>query len=377
MPGSQKAKKDNIKKNIENSLLWSPQEDWVFNVYEIPSDQNLDDFTVGSLELAREQGTVTKKYLEKTFPLVYTEAGVVRKNRKQGGRPFIGPDGNAVLLSDGTPLRGKGMLKAGVWAVNTVRKATGFGAWMDRVFNDFPDEDPPPSLHYGKGLKRSRAEGSRACASSYSSSRSSSTDNEQDGDPKRRRTSKVGFSSKHQKLFDFAKGLDKKTKGQKIVTYEDVKDLKEKIAGLQQKIQKAVPRATAMQELLDESIQKQAMNSAKVINHVIHDAVECADDLEDKCDGGRTFYLAWFQQALEDSLKYIKEVRGYHSLPRDDKRPHIGTLRTDQETKEELDAARNAVLKEIDSTREAKLEKEKAKIRAELMIQEAWDIHDW
>ena len=331
---TQREKKQQRKEKIRQAVMWSPPEDWQFDVEDIPGDQNLDDLTVGMLELARDQGEVSKKTLLANFPLTYTESGIVRKDRATGGKSFIGPDGKHVLLGSNFLLGDDKKLRAGTYTINNLQTAKNFYKWKQDLFK--PKSSNKRQHSPDRGGKITKKHPKHFDSSSSSEQNGDNEDEGEDGDdfgdefdagdrdenenqalksPRTQRSSR----QKHKKFMIKIGALGEKTGEEQGV--EDLKQTIEiqnlKIKGLEESLADSEKREDKVQKVLQENIQHAALLGAKSINSVAQEAMIFCDYLEENTNGGGDYFLGFYQRCLEKNLEELKEFRHTLQEPED------------------------------------------------------------
>ena len=206
---NQGAMKRAIKAKIQAAGMFNPTEDWVFDIDEIPIDQNVSDYVMGALELARLEGMITQKQL-KQFPLLYTQGGKAREDRKRGGRAFKDPDANSVALGH-IHLEGDSdddeRCVPGIYAINTLRNAPGYQSLRTKIFDKRVSStkrhgSPGSPRHLGKKSRESVKEHENRrvrdsedddsrCHNSSDSGQDDSTDTETDTSRPRLRSTNI------------------------------------------------------------------------------------------------------------------------------------------------------------------------------------------
>jgi hypothetical protein len=68
--------------------MFDPDEQWIFNFNDIPTNHNVSDYYLRAIELVKSLNRVAPRPL-KTLNLVYTEATKVRETQRYGGRLFL------------------------------------------------------------------------------------------------------------------------------------------------------------------------------------------------------------------------------------------------------------------------------------------------
>jgi hypothetical protein len=323
----QRAKKAATLSMIKSAHMWSPSEDWAFEIAEIPTDKNLDDFTVGMLVWARHQNMITKTALIQKFPLVFTEAGKIRKERKRGGRAFCAPDGSHVTV-EGVVLHGDEPKEMGPFSVETLSTHDDYESWRKEVIEGkkpkgkSADKESKESVKERKRSSRRRHRGgppskkvrmrngaeiiqSSSEESGSSGDSSSSNGLEQDALPQPPRTRRRGgirfqIDGFGQSTPTDDESVDVTVLQQKLSHYEL------EVKGLQKKLKQAHSKDAGVEKLVQELIRRSSDRSVNLIKTTVEEDITFSIWLDKKTNGGGEAYLAFIETEIKNTLAELQ-----------------------------------------------------------------------
>ncbi|KAH8805664.1 hypothetical protein F5884DRAFT_860266 [Xylogone sp. PMI_703] len=271
---SSNLKRGMTKYSIDTAPLWNPPENWTFNIYEIPTDQNLDDYTVGMLERERDRGRITKKELRSRFPLTFTEAGTARKCRKRGGRIFVDPDS----INIPEPRREEYCPSQSPYLMNMTN---------DTPYNvPVPNNPKVPQAH--DTPKRKVEE---AFEQDFMSENKSNSPNN-------------GFYFR-------VRGLSRQPTSEDASRFQELKEQLEKqsemISVLKSEVEYLRGSTPGLNRVLEELVQRTALTSTGLIESACDEARQFSSYLDSATNGGGDYFLSFFEKVLSNELKKIRE----------------------------------------------------------------------
>lgn len=291
--------------------LWSPPDDWIFSFDEIPTDQNLEDYVVGVLEVGREDGTFKKKEL-KSLSLVYTSAGAVRDGRKSFGRGFKAPDGTHVLLGN-SYLKGTETLVTGSYDTNTVSSHAVYEHWKHMLFTETVKDCQDPV----KFLRKKRAHSSTGAGTASKKAKivesSDDSDDEDSSSDDSQTPRKSSHPSQQQQSWKFVLPVD----GVKQSSSEEDKNLirrlqnelepqKINIRGLEGDLKVEVEKQGGVLKLIQELVQRIAKIGTAMIGAILKSAMDFSEYIEERCPGAGEFFLEFYKRALDQEVKDLE-----------------------------------------------------------------------
>ncbi|KIM97480.1 hypothetical protein OIDMADRAFT_32465 [Oidiodendron maius Zn] len=318
---AQGEKKRAIRNSIRNAALFDPDETWIFDLNEIPVDQNISDYCLGALELAQVIQWIPIKFLKRLY-LVYKQAGRIREDRFVGGRPFLDPSGMTVQLGnkylDGTDLS----LPRGIYKINTLQDAPDFNMLQEKIFTGVAQTLLKKRKHPGDAKKQSLSSRLRKQAVAYESSSNTSDQgsetsgyseqsegDEEDREYQRRYRGKR-FKASPPLLFKPRTKIQIPSREELTKDSEDWKAKFEVVQietrNLKRKNKNLEAGYNDTSRMVQMLVQRTAKIGTSSISTTLQEAHTCTDKLGLYTVGLDAYYLAFFQKTFEKELMIIK-----------------------------------------------------------------------
>jgi hypothetical protein len=313
--------KKEIKHLIDNVDFFDPAEGWIFDINEIPYDENVSDYVLGAMKLAYDQRRILLKDLKK-FYLLFTQSGLVREERKPGGRAFRTPDGHVIMYGK-LELKGSESVekrRRGVWNMDNIENHPDFdrlealvfeGRVLDQnqVLNRNESKHPQTPVSRSKrcrqgSLERSNKRQARA-THGITSAPVGSSDDEEDFNENASETSSPVFN------FQVKRGIN----GPVVLT-NDVEELSQKLVAselrakdLEQKLEAFKGSLADDETAFEVLIQSTAHTGTDVIASVLDAAKKAAIEIDRYLDQGGDYLLEFYQKVLEKEHQGLVDAR--------------------------------------------------------------------
>lgn len=369
-----------VKEGIRTAGTFDPDLPWAFDIQEIPTDQNVSDYVLGAMELARILGKIKKNAL-KPFILVYTQAGKPRDDRPAVGRPFKYLDGQIITLQ-GKPLEGGTHAPKGTYGKHTIEGlpyTKNFATFEKYVFDGevmpmkrLVTDQGGPSSKRPKANKKSKSKAEEHFINT--------SDSGEDFEGRDEESDKETFPLNSIPPLKFR--WDPTDKPQKIQDLElqfklEQQELEIKSLCSRLEIQeKAAERsAKGYTDAFEVLIQSAANLNNEVITHTLKKSLETAVELAQYSVGADELFLEHIERHFVKTLKVLKQDRrntdqlnDLIANPNSDKARISRGMVSDEvaaELKKEREEALTAVQKKMDIRREEALRDFRKRVEAE------------